>query len=83
MNSCPARSPFDLAFGVVPSFFSAGDGMPRAWAAVYFAAVALFELGQNAVIAETILASLEDLRPAMRPARAFSLAWDVIQRRLE
>ena len=74
------RNPYDLAFGVVPSFFSATDSsagtvMPRLWAFVYFATVALFEVGQNAVILETVMASLEDLRPAMRPSRMFSLAW--------
>ena len=49
--------------------------MPRLWAFVYFATIALFEVGQNAVILETVMASLEDLRPAMRPSRMFSLAW--------
>ena len=49
--------------------------LPRIWAIVYFATVALFELGQNAVILETVMATLEDLRPAMRPSRMFSLAW--------
>ena len=49
--------------------------LPRIWAIVYFATLALFEVGQNAVILETVMASLEDLRPAMRPSRMFSLAW--------
>ena len=85
MNYCPSHrnhpgNPFDLAFGVVPSFLSATDSssgttLPRIWAIVYFATVALFELGQNAVIVETVMASMEDLRPAMRPSRMFSLAW--------
>ena len=69
-----------MAFGVVPSFLSATDSsagtlMPRLWAFVYFTTIALFEVGQNAVILETVMASLEDLRPAMRPSRMFSLAW--------
>ncbi len=74
-------NPYEFAFDVLPSVLAlkvASPASSRIWLAVYFAAIVVCEINQNAVVLETLMSVLEDLRPAVRPSRPFSQAWVVL-----